>query len=115
MRLDGKVTLVTGGGRGIGRAIALELAGEGASVAVAARTLAQIEAVAAEIAAGGGRALAVPADICQPEQVERMLARSQAALGPLDVLVNNAGGEGGLTGTRLAELSLQQWEAQLRL
>src|SRR5262245_42629448 len=63
MRLTGKVALVTGGGRGIGRAIARELAKEGAAVAVAARTVAQIDAVAAEIVAAGGRAVAVPADV----------------------------------------------------
>jgi NAD(P)-dependent dehydrogenase (short-subunit alcohol dehydrogenase family) len=115
MRLSGKVALVTGGGRGIGAAIARDLAREGAAVAVAARTVAQIEAVAAEITAAGGRAVAVPADVCDPAQVRRMVERAQDALGPLDVLVNNAGGESGLNGTPLAEMALEQWEAQLRL
>jgi 3-oxoacyl-[acyl-carrier protein] reductase len=85
-RLDGQVVLVTGGGRGIGASIARELAGAGAQVAVSARTKEEVEAVAAEI---GG--LAVVADVSKREDVERMAAEVQATLGPLDLLVANAG------------------------
>src|SRR5512134_27043 len=84
--LAGKVALVTGGGRGIGRGIALELTRAGARVAVAARTLEQVEATAAET---GG--VAVQADVSDRSDVERMVARAEEELGPLDVLVNNAG------------------------
>jgi 3-oxoacyl-[acyl-carrier protein] reductase len=84
--LAGKVALVTGGGRGIGRGIALELAAAGARVAVAARTAEQVEATAAEI---GG--VAVEADVSDRADVERMVARAEEELGPLDLLVNNAG------------------------
>ena len=84
--LAGKVALVTGGGRGIGRGIALELTRAGARVAVAARTREQVEETAAEI---GG--VAIEADVSQRADVERMVATAEAELGPLDVLVNNAG------------------------
>jgi 3-oxoacyl-[acyl-carrier protein] reductase len=84
--LAGKVALVTGGGRGIGRGIALELTAAGARVAVAARTGEQVEATAAEI---GG--VAIEADVSERADVERMVARAEEELGPLDLLVNNAG------------------------
>lgn len=84
--LEGQVALVTGGGRGIGRSIALELAGAGARVAVAARTTEQVEATAAE--AGG---IAIEADVSDRASVERMVERTESELGPLDLLVCNAG------------------------
>jgi 3-oxoacyl-[acyl-carrier protein] reductase len=78
--------LVTGGGRGIGRSTALELAEAGMNVAVSARTRAQVETVAAE--AGG---LAIEADVSRREDVERMVAETERALGPIELLVANAG------------------------
>jgi len=84
--MTGRVALVTGGGRGIGRGIALELAGAGMRVAVSARTASQADAVARE--AGG---LAIEADVSREEDVERMIAEVERGLGPIDVLVNNAG------------------------
>lgn len=84
--------LVTGGGRGIGRAIALRFAREGARVAVAARTRSEIEAVAREIERAGGAGLAVEMDVTDLDSVERGVARTLAESdGTLDVLVNNAG------------------------
>ncbi|HKS88196.1 MAG TPA: glucose 1-dehydrogenase [Stellaceae bacterium] len=86
-RLDGKAALVTGGGRGIGRAIARALAGAGAEVVLNSRTPAQLEAVAAEIAAFGGQACALPFDVTDSGQARAAIA----ALPRLDILVNNAG------------------------
>lgn len=86
-----RVALVTGGGRGIGRAIALALARAGRAVAVVARTRPEIEAVAEEIARGEGTARAFPCDVTRREEVERTVAAVEGALGPIDVLVNNAG------------------------
>jgi 7-alpha-hydroxysteroid dehydrogenase len=88
----GKRALVTGGGRGIGRAIALAFAGQGADVAVAARSRAELERVAEEVTALGRRAAVVQADLASAEQAQAMVARAADELGGLDVLVNNAGG-----------------------
>ena len=86
----GRVALLTGGGQGLGRAIALRLAREGARVAIAQRSREQLERTAAEIHAFGGEALAVPADVGAPEQVERLAVTVRGQLGPVDILVNNA-------------------------
>lgn len=91
MKLQGKNTIVTGGGRGIGAAIAKAFASEGAKVCVTARTREQIDSVAAEIHAAGGRAIAVPCDVTDEDDVARMVQAAEAALGPTDILVNNAG------------------------
>lgn len=87
-RFEGRVCLVTGGGRGIGRGIALGLAAEGARVAVAARTAAQCEAVAAEL---GSTGLAVPLDVTDEQACVDAVARVRAELGPLDAVVTAAG------------------------
>jgi 7-alpha-hydroxysteroid dehydrogenase len=91
-RLDGKVAVVTGAGQGIGRGIALGLAEAGADVVCAARTAADVEAVADEVRTRGRRAVAVPTDVMDGEQIEAMLDAAVDELGRLDVLVNNAGG-----------------------
>jgi NAD(P)-dependent dehydrogenase (short-subunit alcohol dehydrogenase family) len=92
--LEGKIALVTGGGRGIGRAIALALAGQGADVGVSARSIGEIDAVAEEIRGLGRRSLSVACDVTNPEQVEQMAATIANELGPVDILVNNAGAAG---------------------
>ena len=91
-RLDGKVALVTGAGRGIGAGIALGFAEAGADVVCAARTTSEIDEVAARIRALGRRAIAVPCDVMERAQLEALVARTMADLGQIDVLVNNAGG-----------------------
>lgn len=91
-KLDGRVALVTGGSRGIGRAISLALAGEGAAVAVNYRSgEAQAQEVVREIEGQGGRAVAVPGDVADYGQAEAMVRQTVEALGGLHVLVNNAG------------------------
>ena len=86
--LNGKIALITGGGRGIGRAIALTFAQHGARIAVAARTASQVEAVAAEIGEG---AIALVCDVSDPQSVARMFDETRERLGDVDILVNNAG------------------------
>lgn len=90
--LTGQVALVTGGGRGIGRAIARAFAGAGADVAVAARTPEEIEAVAGEFRAAGRHAMAICADVTDAAAVDAMVRRTLETLGRIDLLVNNAGG-----------------------
>jgi len=89
--LSGKVALVTGAGRGIGRAIAIAFAAEGAAVALAARSRAELAEVAAEVRARDGRALAIPTDVTQDGAVEALVEQTLADLGRLDILVTSAG------------------------
>ena len=90
-RLAGRVALVTGGGTGVGRGIAVALAREGASVALMGRRPAPLAAVAAEVEALGRRALAITGDVGEEADAARVVAEVLAAWGRLDVLVNNAG------------------------
>jgi NAD(P)-dependent dehydrogenase (short-subunit alcohol dehydrogenase family) len=91
MKLDGKVAIVTGAGRGIGRATALALAREGAVVVLAARTRAEIEAVADEVGALGATSLPVAADVTREAEIGEMVDRTLATFERVDILVNNAG------------------------
>ena len=90
-RLNGKVAIVTGGGGGIGGATARRFAREGALVAVFDRNLAAAEKVAADIQQAGGRALALACDITVRAQIDAAVAQVSATLGPIDILINNAG------------------------
>jgi NAD(P)-dependent dehydrogenase (short-subunit alcohol dehydrogenase family) len=89
--LDGQTAIVTGAGRGFGRSIALRLAEEGAKVALVSRSRGQLDAVAAEIKAKGGQAIAAPADVTDRASVAGAVKAAEAAFGPIDLLVNNAG------------------------
>lgn len=91
MELRGRRALVTGGGRGIGRAIALRLAAAGADLVLAARTRAEIESVSAEAQKRGVKAIPRTADVGKPEDVRALFAAARAALGGVDILVNGAG------------------------
>jgi 3-oxoacyl-[acyl-carrier protein] reductase len=89
--LKGKVGVVTGAGRGIGRAIALALGEAGARVALAARSGEEIRSVAQEIRSKDGDALALAADLTRDEEIERLISQTTKEWGPIDILVNNAG------------------------
>ena len=89
----GRVALVTGGGTGIGRATALELARTGARVAICGRRREPLEAVRAEVESAGGECLAFPADVRDAAAVEALVERTLERFGAIDVLVNNAGGQ----------------------
>ena len=90
-RFEGRVALVTGGGRGMGRAVSLRLAAEGARVVVAELVPEHGEEVASEIVQGGGQAVAVPTDVTRMADIERLFERAASAFGPCEILVNNAG------------------------
>ncbi len=92
LRLDDHVALVTGASGDLGRAIAVALAAHGASVALLARTRTKLEQTAAAVAETGARALVLPCDVTDTDAVERAVARTEAELGPIGSVVNNAGG-----------------------
>ena len=104
----GAVALVTGGGTGIGRATARELARTGARVAICGRRLEPLEAVRAELEEAGGECLAFPADVREPEQAEALVERVLERFGSVDVLVNNAGGQ---FTARAEDISAKGWRA----
>lgn len=108
----GSVALVTGGGTGIGRATARELARTGARVAVCGRRPEPLEAVRAELEGAGAECLAVPADVREPADVERVVEGTLARFGSIDVLVNNAGGQ---FLAPAEEISANGWRAVHRL
>lgn len=112
MKLPDRIALVTGGGRGIGRAIALAFAREGAHVAVTARTGSELDAVAAEVRALGRKALAVPCDVGDRTQVGDAVRRIVESLGPVEILVNNAGIA---ISAKLLETDDDLWERHLRV
>ena len=89
--LQDKIALVTGAGRGIGRAIALAYAAEGARVALSARTTGELDEVAQSIHAAGGAAVSFPADLADRAAARQLVDRVEKALGPVEILVNNAG------------------------
>jgi NAD(P)-dependent dehydrogenase (short-subunit alcohol dehydrogenase family) len=108
MSLAKKVAVITGGGRGIGRAIALKFAGEGAAVVVAARTKSEIEAVAQEILKAGGSAAAVAADVADEKHCERVIHEATSQFGRVDILVNNAGEYGPVK--PVEEITPTEWD-----
>ncbi|MEW5975007.1 MAG: SDR family NAD(P)-dependent oxidoreductase [Acidobacteriota bacterium] len=107
MKLEGKVAIVTGAGSGIGRAIALAYAAEGASLVLAGRTRETIDKVAREIEALGAKGLAVPTDVSRAQDVDRMVRKACSHFGQIDILVNSAGV---FVYKKLTELSADEWD-----
>lgn len=105
--LSGRVALVTGASKGLGRTIATALAGAGATVALVSRTKADLEAVAAALTASGSRAVAVSADVTDEASIEEMVAQVLTQCGQIDILVNNAGG--GETRS-VVDMDATQWD-----
>lgn len=113
LRIRDKVAVVTGGGKGIGRAIALRLADEGAVVVAADLDEGDAQDVVAGIAAQGGRGMALRTDATQEEDVDRMVARTLEVYGTIDILVNNVGGGGG--STFVTKFFTRDWDRTIEL
>jgi len=110
--LENRVALVTGAGRGIGRAIALELAAQGADIIFTNRTPALAEETKAAVEAAGRRCLSFQADVAEPEQVDAMVAKSLEAFPTIDILVNNAG----ITRDNLLmRMKVEEWRDVMRV
>ena len=112
MKLQDKVAIVTGGGRGLGRSLALLFGKEGAKVVVAARNQNQIEHVAQELKVLRKNAIAVQADVSDENQVHTLVQKTLEAYGTIDILVNNAGTRGPIA--PIHEISLSEWEETIR-
>jgi 3-oxoacyl-[acyl-carrier protein] reductase len=108
--LEGRVALVTGGGQGLGRAFCQALAGAGTRVAVADRNLPGAERVASEVAATGGSAAAVHVDVADEASVASAIDAAEAALGPIDVLVNGAAVFSTLRRRPFTEITVAEWD-----
>jgi len=89
--VTGKIALITGAGRGIGRAVASNLATSGCRIILTARTMAQLEDVQQEISTGGGEAISITADLTRDDEIQRLVEQSQKPWGAPDILINNAG------------------------
>lgn len=114
MKLRNKVAIITGGGTGIGKAISLTFANEGAAVVVAARNLSRLEEVAENIKSRGGKAKAIQTDISDHEQVKQMVAQTIDEFGQIDILVNNAA-MGTFNNADAADMNLDNWHNTLAI
>ncbi|MEE8465473.1 MAG: SDR family NAD(P)-dependent oxidoreductase, partial [Dehalococcoidia bacterium] len=115
MQLEGKTALVTGGGRGIGRSIALAYAKEGADVAVVSRTESELDEVTDEIRALGRKGLGIIADLTKSDEASGAVRKTIEAFGTVDILVNNAGGyrlfTNGLSHqVSVADITEEEWQ-----
>jgi NAD(P)-dependent dehydrogenase (short-subunit alcohol dehydrogenase family) len=121
MELDGKIALITGAGRGIGKALAIGFARAGAHVVLVSRTLTEIEATARESEAFGNQAVVVRADVSQPNDVRRMAEIAANRFGRLDILINNAALRMNQLGDRssyyipFVNLTLEDWDSAINV
>ncbi len=113
MVLKDRVAIITGGGAGIGRAIALAFAAEGAAVTIAGRTLSRLEETADVIKKRGGRALAIQTDVSDEKQIESMVAETLREFGKVDILINNAGIIGPTV--NVVDMELEGWNETLAI
>jgi len=109
--LEGKLAIITGAGRGLGRAMALRFANCGADVVAASRTVAQLEETAAAVRQIGRRCLITPTDVSRSDQVNAMVAAAMSEFGKIDVLVNNAGAGEDSIGKAIEEISDDEWRS----
>ena len=107
MKLAGKVAMITGGGRGIGRVLSLLFAREGASIVISARTRSEIEEVAREVEKLGQKSLAIQADVSKEEDVKKMIGETLKVFKRVDILVNNAATN--LPDRNVVDLTLAEW------
>ncbi len=113
MRLDNRVAVITGGGQGIGKAIAIAFAREGAAVVVAGRTVANLEATCNEVESIGGKAAFVPSDVSREEDAVRLVEETLRIFGRLDILVNNSGIAGPTA--KIIDMDLEKWNETLAI
>ena len=113
--LQGRIALITGGGRGIGRAIALGLARQGSSVAISARSQDEIDSAVKEIRLAGGIAVGIPGDLCTPGTARQLVALTLEAFGTVDILVNNAGIGSAPSPRSVADFDDDFWNLSLAL
>src|SRR5437763_13423897 len=113
-QLENKVAIITGASRGIGAVAARAFAEAGATVVLVARDENALTAVAEEVVAAGGRALAVPTDVGEPDAVERLVRKTTEAYGRLDAAFNNAAGHGHLP-TPLADVGVEDFDSAVRV
>ncbi len=111
--LEDKVAIITGGGSGIGECIAKDYAKAGAHIVVASRNKENLDRVAAEVKALGRDSLAMPTDVCVPEQVDNMVKQTMDKFGRIDILVNNAGAA--ITFKQPEDLTLEEWHGTVNL
>lgn len=108
-KLDGKVVIITGAGRGLGRAMAIRFANSGADVVAASRTVAQLEETAAEVRKRGRKCLVVPTDVSRSDQVNAMVAAAMGEFRQVDALINNAGAGEDSFGKPIEEITDDEW------